>query len=107
MSDNVWLHLVIQNEEDVSFLLSQLSKTPIQTLGLHTSLGGALSTRQRNYISGDGDAVNMYLFCRWRDVESAPGTNYQKRSCIFYFVIDAGLERENKWKGVCHALKET
>jgi len=61
MSDNVWLHLVIQNEEDVSFLLSQLSKTPIQTLGLHTSLGGALSTRQRNYINGDADAVNMYL----------------------------------------------
>jgi hypothetical protein len=61
MSNNVWLHLVNQNEEDVSFLLSELSKTPKQTLGLHTSLGGALSTRQRNYISGDGDAVNMYL----------------------------------------------
>jgi hypothetical protein len=61
MSNNVWLHLVNQNEEDVSFLLSELSKTPKQTIGLHTSLGGALSTRQRNYISGDGDAVNMYL----------------------------------------------
>jgi hypothetical protein len=31
---------------------------------------------------GDADVVNIPL-CRWRDVESEPATNYQKRNPVY------------------------